>query len=620
MNPAPSISQPRQKASPAPLVVLGNGPSLRGFDFGRLSGVDTLGMNAAYRHWDRIGWRPTHYTCLDDALIDTHWPNILRLLEEGQIRTFFLSGRMLELEPGLAGRENVRFLDEFVPHWYKVRGKQHGLTFIDHAAFRTERPEFVTTGAYSVRYAAYLGYDPVTLLGIDLVYHPLSEARPVRDLRLVITETPASNPNYFFDDYQREGDAFQIPNPYVHEEELHVAAFEAVRDDFVRERLGVQVLNANPQSRLNAEAILPFSDLGALLGEAKLGALVIPLTAGEKEQVLDNLWLWAQPAFFPFLGPMPSRRPDLVFVCNNAAAAARESDVEAFLAGQPLLRDCFADVRFVTLDLSGDADLYQRANHGPPASEGYRAGPNNVFFGAMNALRGHWGHALYMETDCVPIRPDWLGRINAHLQGAEPAWVTGSIYRGSDALGPREKRHINGNAIYAVGDPEFQMFVDKVWRPNLKALIADHPEMPFDCLIEALYERADARRGDEDPDWPMLRSISHKFRYSALIPNLTGDAASLDVLADQVQDLLYSSPDSCIVHTRRLAGLIGSLRQTGARATMVAMLTLMRETAAGLPPSISGARRKGNASPNWNMARVREGLTRRITTLRRFIG
>ena len=42
-------------------VVLGNGPSLRGFDFGRLSRFDVFGMNAAYRYWYEIGWFPQYY-------------------------------------------------------------------------------------------------------------------------------------------------------------------------------------------------------------------------------------------------------------------------------------------------------------------------------------------------------------------------------------------------------------------------------------------------------------------------------------------------------------------------------------------------------------------------------
>ena len=209
--------------------------------------------------------------------------------------------------------------------------------------------------------------------------------------------------------------------------------------------------------------------------------------------------------------------------------------------------------------------------------------------------------------------------MNRHLQGAEPAWVTGSIYRGSDPLGPREKRHINGNAIYATGDPAFQNFIDTVWRPRLAEFVVEHPEMPFDCLIEALYEGADGGRGDDNSDWQLIRATSHNFRYSALIPNLTGDSASLHTLADQLQELLQSSPHSCIVHARRLAALIAPLRDSGAKPSAIELLTLMRETADGLPPRAAASRHNRKGQPGWTVDRVRQGLARRIPTLRRFM-
>src|SRR3546814_4677157 len=41
------------------MFIAGNGPSLKELDFSWLQGVDWLGMNAAYRHWDRIGIYPS---------------------------------------------------------------------------------------------------------------------------------------------------------------------------------------------------------------------------------------------------------------------------------------------------------------------------------------------------------------------------------------------------------------------------------------------------------------------------------------------------------------------------------------------------------------------------------
>lgn len=576
-------------------------------------------MNAAFRYWERIGWRPTHYACLDDALIDTHKEAILGLIEEGKIRSFCLSGRMLDHFPDLAGRANVRFLDSYVPFWHGERGMRYGLDLLDSPFFRTRFPDLLTTGAYSLRFAAELGYQRIILLGIDLDYVPLAEAQPADGLRLVVTETPSENPNYFFDDYQQAGDEFHVPNPEDHDQELHVAAFAAVRDDFEAEGLGIKILNTNPASRLSRDAVLPYASLRSLLGEPALGAVVVPLTAGEHAQLLDNLWLWSQPAFAPFLGERPSRAPDLVFVCNNEQAASIEPEVRSFLEQTPALRASFGDIRFLNLNLIGEADLYCRDNHGPPAAYGWRAGPNHLFFGALDLLRDHWGHALLMETDCVPLRPDWLGRINALLAGDEAPWVLGSIYRGSDPLGPREKRHINGNAVYATGDPEFHKFVDTVWRPSLDRMVKDRPELAFDCVLEALYEQANALAGDNDELWAALRSTSHRFRYTDAIINLASGRRGPQKLARQLSNALIGSPIASIVHSRMLAAYVSALRCSDCPRNLNAMLDFMRAEPPDaaeptIPDALASAALIQSPAP-WTFKRILRGGARRLLKL-----
>ena len=599
------------------IFVIGNGPSLRGFDFRRLNDVDTLGMNAAFRYWERIDWRPTHYACLDDALIDTHKDAIRDLVEEGWIRSFCLSGRMLEHFPDLAGHANIRFLDSYVPYWHEHRGQQFGLALRDSPFFRTRSPNLLTTGAYSLRFAAELGYRRIILLGIDLDYVPLAEAEPADGLRLVVTETPSENPNYFFDDYQQAGDEFHVPNPESHDEELHVAAFAAVRDDFEAEGLDIQILNTNAASRLSRDAVLPYASLASLLGEPSLGAVVVPLTAGEHAQLLDNLWLWSQPAFAPFLGKRPNRVPDLVFVCNNERAASVEPDVRSFLEATPALRACFGDIRFLNLNLIGEADLYCRDNNGPAAAFGWRAGPNHLFFGALDLLREHWGHALFMETDCIPLRPDWLGRINTLLAGDEVPWVLGSIYRGSDPLGPREKRHINGNAVYATGDPEFHKFVDTVWRPSLDRMVKDRPELAFDCVLEALYEQANALAGDHDELWAALRSTSHRFRYTDAIVNLASGQRGPHRLARQLSGTIASSPVASIFHSRMLAAYVSALRNSDCPRNLSAMLAFMRaEPPDAVEPTIPSELASAMQTPApWTFKRILRGGARRLLKL-----
>ena len=46
-----------------PVVIIGNGPSIRGFDFSRLDGIDTIAMNGFYKVSQSTGWLPKIYCC-----------------------------------------------------------------------------------------------------------------------------------------------------------------------------------------------------------------------------------------------------------------------------------------------------------------------------------------------------------------------------------------------------------------------------------------------------------------------------------------------------------------------------------------------------------------------------
>ncbi len=162
------------RSSPKKCVVIGNGPSLRGFDLTRLSNIDTIGMNAAYRHWERIGWYPTHYACLDDEMIDTHHVEIARLIDEGLCETAFLSGQFLFHHPQAADDDRFVFFDQFDRYWFEQRGSQFNLqNHIPEDAFECTQFEFfekMTTGSHAVRYAIWRGYTHIALIGIDLKY------------------------------------------------------------------------------------------------------------------------------------------------------------------------------------------------------------------------------------------------------------------------------------------------------------------------------------------------------------------------------------------------------------------------------------------------------------------
>ena len=76
--------------------ILGNGPSLARVDLASLSAHATVGLNAAYRHWREIGWRPRYYACLDLVVGLSHKEAIAELIREGRIERFLLRGNLVE--------------------------------------------------------------------------------------------------------------------------------------------------------------------------------------------------------------------------------------------------------------------------------------------------------------------------------------------------------------------------------------------------------------------------------------------------------------------------------------------------------------------------------------------
>ncbi len=227
------------------LVVLGNGPSLAGFDFEALRGLDAIGMNAAYRHWRRIGWHPRYYACLDLIVGLSHRQEIEAMVNGAErlgIDAFLLRGNLIRtLDP--EARNSPRVID------FDRLSAPGGLLDL--------LP--VTTGSHAALFGALLGYRTLALLGVDCNYVERVEgAEPREGIELELVSTPAHNPNYYFADYQQAGDRYNIPNPSPG---LHVESWRAAG---VRLRArGVEVWNASKRSRLDAFARRPFAALAA---------------------------------------------------------------------------------------------------------------------------------------------------------------------------------------------------------------------------------------------------------------------------------------------------------------------------------------------------------------------
>ena len=537
-------------------IVIGNGPSLRGFDLHRLNGFTTLGMNAAYRHWDQIGWYPTYYACLDDQLIKTHHAEIERLYAHGLVRKVFVHGSFFDYHPHRLIHPDFTSFDQTAGHWYYHNNAQAlgWLPLYDRPAFKMSDKSKITTGAHSVRYVANLGHDRIVLLGVDLRYvEILPEADSTSDIGLIIKATPKRNPNYFFDSYQRAGDLYNIPNPVVHNGELHPRSFELISRDFKSNGVPCTVYNANRQSILSDRDLFPYVPIEEVLCESKLGSVMVPCQSSEIPLILANFELWNREEFSPVDRKTDGSRPALVFVFNNASARPEQVRIDAAFQAAGMKR-FFSGVCFEYLDLEGERDAYIRDYSKSVGDHGYKAGPNYQFFAAIRRIAKYGRYTFLMECDCLPIRRGWLTRLQQLVNTAEPFWVMGSAYRGSHKLSKDYVRHLNGNAIYAAGDPEFQNFVTDFWEYHTWRLVRDKDKrLAYDCILEIMFSEDQIRDSQVMDTW---KRTAHRFHYCDFLQNISGheDIANLD--ESLISYLRRNSPDTYILHNRTVHKIV----------------------------------------------------------------
>ncbi len=180
----------------------------------------------------------------------------------------------------------------------------------------------------------------------------------------------------------------------------------------------------------------------------------------------------------------------------------------------------------------------------------------------MQRVRDVGRYVFLMEPDCVPIRTDWLGQLMDRMERSD-AWIIGSIYRGRGTMDRRFMRHLNGNAVYAAGDPAFQEFLVDLER-RLGELLAEDPRYAYDLALEVLFSAAssDAQATERERAlWRYLQPIAHRFQATDLIQNMGGhvDVQGLDpVLLDAVRD---ESPGTYLIHNSALARILTAPRE-----------------------------------------------------------
>ncbi len=179
----------------------------------------------------------------------------------------------------------------------------------------------------------------------------------------------------------------------------------------------------------------------------------------------------------------------------------------------------------LVLDLPAADDRYVRdaLRVAPWRSLGLKSGPNLQWVAALAGMarRGAVGWLLLLEPDAVPVGPDVADRAAASVAGHPEAWVIGGLPHPTllRRLDPDLHDHLNGVALYRVGDADFRAFLDGIWVPSLLRALQDAPHLAYDCLTATrIQERLpDALAGR----W---RAERHRFVATDGIVNLSAHA------------------------------------------------------------------------------------------------
>lgn len=217
--------------------------------------------------------------------------------------------------------------------------------------------------------------------------------------------------------------------------------------------------------------------------------LEIPFTRSDIGALEATISLWE--FSWPCYTLRQPSRPDLVVGFNGniseASNAGLRAQLDALLARR-VVRECFGRVSVESAYLSGVADTYDKRRR----SANWTVGPNNLFvhFLELAARRGY-RYMAQLEPDVIPVRPLWLEELHC-LASTSSAWVVGSPFLGQcahdahsarcEALGESIKFHLNGNALYAVGDLAFRAYWARAFAGKLSL-------WPFDLALH-LYMQA----------------------------------------------------------------------------------------------------------------------------------
>lgn len=166
---------------------------------------------------------------------------------------------------------------------------------------------------------------------------------------------------------------------------------------------------------------------------------------------------------------------------------------------------------------------------------GSKSGPNFQFFRLLDRFGEVHPHdwLLYAEPDTVPIGAEVADAVADLLEANSDAWMIGArphpIVRAR--LTPDLWNHLNGAALYHVGDRDFAEFRRSTWIPSMLLKIRELEIYAYDCITDPSQRRKLPERLRHA--W---RAETHRFVATSGMVNLSTETLDPAGLRSAMED------------------------------------------------------------------------------------
>jgi hypothetical protein len=332
------------------------------------------------------------------------------------------------------------------------------------------------------------------------------------------------------------------------ETDAEIRSVEVRQADAAARKRVRSVDDAAPSARA-VPAASPRGGKADPIEKTTLTAIICPLTPRELPAALSNMAYWDKmmPPLLELREPAGAR-PKLIFSFNGEPDANLSGPLMAQFERSPAVKGSFETIEVRFCRLPPEKDVYLREGEVGDAPFGRKAGPNWLFYETMRALRHEARFVFLMETDCQPVAPNWIKRIERACMMNQDAWIVGSHYCGASPLHWSIARHINGNALYNLGDPLFWEFLENRFWPWLNDYaVATMPDLAYDCAWETYLNRMEMEDAGSY-DWVRVRDILQRFRLANFVVNVGGTAEQSGEYLFTREDIIKRFPGVAIVH------------------------------------------------------------------------